>query len=542
MEGLWKWCSMDRWPFWTFEKSALKTLGPWKIGWCCSDLISMLLGLLECLDLIDCSPGFLSSGILKLQDMRCSSGMESLVLKSFLISFMGLLVAWVIIYLVFILFMDRTRSNDADWHVHWYTCSSLRYLAYGDVLNCADWSQYGLVIQSMLGIFAFMNILGAFVNFTCGPDKCTAFHCDVSGGSVDAVEVVKVLLFVGADPNIADVNGHRPVDVIIVPPKLSGVRALLEELLMSNVSEGSLGDCKLTVSVATSSSWSPTLSSSPENGSPCSPSELVSSPTLSKFNDTPVNYTLEKKEYPIGPSLPDINNIIYSTDEFRMFSFKVRPCSRAYSHDWTECPFVQPGENARRKERSLCARRVCFFAHLPEELRPLYVSTGSAVPSPRLSAAGASVMDMAAALNLLPGSPSSVSTMSPGFNQQMSPSGNGGPHSPVSINRCPHRGTVVHPLHCTALPGSNQMMIRYSLKTKIVCGFRENAVERDQAAFTAAGTLRRRVFAPAVRFASQAVIEFIGGVIDGIGEGVGEALVQDMTRSGGRHSRTSTKM
>nr|GEU65987.1 hypothetical protein [Tanacetum cinerariifolium] len=50
------------------------------------------------------------------------------------------------------------------------------------------------------------------------------------------------------------------------------------------------------------------------------------------------------------------------------------------------------------------------------------------------------------------------------------------------------------------------------------------------------------VFAPAVRFASQAVIEFIGGVIDGIGEGVGEALVQDVTRSGGRHSRTSTKM
>ncbi|GKG52070.1 zinc finger CCCH domain-containing protein 30-like protein, partial [Tanacetum coccineum] len=104
----------------------------------------------------------------------------------------------------------------------------------------------------------------------------------------DAVEVVKVLLFVGVDLNIADVNGHRPVDVIIVPPKLSGVRALLEKPLMCNVSDGSLEDCKLTVSVATSSSWSPTLSSSSENWSPCSPSELVSSPTLSKFNDTPV--------------------------------------------------------------------------------------------------------------------------------------------------------------------------------------------------------------------------------------------------------------
>ncbi|KAM0050849.1 putative transcription factor C3H family [Helianthus debilis subsp. tardiflorus] len=125
------------------------------------------------------------------------------------------------------------------------------------------------------------------------------------------------------------------------------------------------------------------------------------------------------------------------------------------SHDWTECPFVHPGENARRrdprkfhyscvpcldfrkgacrradiceyahgvfecwlhlaryrtrlcKDGTSCARRVCFFVHTPEELRPLYVSTGSAVPSPRSSVAGASVMDMTAALNLLPGSPSS---------------------------------------------------------------------------------------------------------------------------------------
>ncbi|KAL8211496.1 hypothetical protein R6Q57_005933 [Mikania cordata] len=41
---------------------------------------------------------------------------------------------------------------------------------------------------------------------------------------------------------------------------------------------------------------------------------------------------------------------------------------------------------------------------------------------------------------------------------------------------------------------------------------------------------------PAVRFASQAVIEFIGGLIDGIGEGVGQALVQNVTRSAGRRN------
>nr|XP_043634580.1 uncharacterized protein LOC122605691 [Erigeron canadensis] len=41
---------------------------------------------------------------------------------------------------------------------------------------------------------------------------------------------------------------------------------------------------------------------------------------------------------------------------------------------------------------------------------------------------------------------------------------------------------------------------------------------------------------PAVRFASQAVAEFFNGLIDGIGEGVGEALVQNVTRSGGHNT------
>ncbi|KAJ9553333.1 LOW QUALITY PROTEIN: hypothetical protein OSB04_017378 [Centaurea solstitialis] len=114
-----------------------------------------------------------------------------------------------------------------------------------------------------------------------------------------------------------------------------------------------------------------------------------------------------------------------------MYTFKVKPCSRAYTHDWTECPFVHPGENARRrdpnkfsytcvpcpefrkgscvngdaceyahgvfeswlhpaqyktrlcKDETMCARKVCFFAHKVEELRPLYASTGSAIPSPK---------------------------------------------------------------------------------------------------------------------------------------------------------------
>ncbi|PKI65829.1 hypothetical protein CRG98_013783 [Punica granatum] len=37
-------------------------------------------------------------------------------------------------------------------------------------------------------------------------------------------------------------------------------------------------------------------------------------------------------------------------DEFRMYEFKVRRCSRGRAHDWTECPYAHPGEKARRRD------------------------------------------------------------------------------------------------------------------------------------------------------------------------------------------------
>ncbi|KAJ7958321.1 Zinc finger CCCH domain-containing protein [Quillaja saponaria] len=109
----------------------------------------------------------------------------------------------------------------------------------------------------------------------------------------------------------------------------------------------------------------------------------------------------------------------FSGDHFRMFEFKVRKCARGRSHDWTECPYAHPGEKARRrdprkyhysgticpefrkgycrkgdscefahgvfecwlhparyrtqpcKDGTNCRRRVCFFAHTPEQLRVL---------------------------------------------------------------------------------------------------------------------------------------------------------------------------
>ncbi|WVZ96865.1 hypothetical protein U9M48_042448 [Paspalum notatum var. saurae] len=107
----------------------------------------------------------------------------------------------------------------------------------------------------------------------------------------------------------------------------------------------------------------------------------------------------------------------YACDEFRMYEFKVRRCSRGRSHDWTDCPYAHPGEKARRrdprryhysgtacpdfrkggckrgdacefahgvfecwlhparyrtqpcKDGTACRRRVCFFAHTPDQLR-----------------------------------------------------------------------------------------------------------------------------------------------------------------------------
>ncbi|KAJ6316672.1 hypothetical protein OIU78_019871 [Salix suchowensis] len=320
-----------------------------------------------------------------------------------------------------------------------------------------------------------LSVSDVDVNRSCGLDKSTALHCAASGGAVNAVDVVKLLLAAGADCTLVDANGHLPIDVITVPPKLQDARLILEELLAA---DGSLVEHNLRVSIATSNSNSPPLSPSQENGSPLSGSD---SPLKSKLYEAPVSFVSEKKEYPVDPSLPDIKNSIYSTDEFRMYSFKVRPCSRAYSHDWTECPFVHPGENARRrdprkfhyscvpcpdfrkgacrrgdmceyahgvfecwlhpaqyrtrlcKDGTNCARRVCFFAHTVEELRPLYVSTGSAVPSPRSGTSAAAAMDFAAAMNLLPGSPSAASIMSPSpFTPPMSPSGNGMPHSSLA--------------------------------------------------------------------------------------------------------------
>ncbi|KAE8670911.1 Zinc finger CCCH domain-containing protein 49 [Hibiscus syriacus] len=112
-----------------------------------------------------------------------------------------------------------------------------------------------------------------------------------------------------------------------------------------------------------------------------------------------------------------IDKAIYESDEFRMYGLKIKRCTRMRSHDWTQCPFAHRGEKAQRRDPlkypyipvvcpafrdgicpngdncqlahgvfefwlhpakyrthpcsagKFCTRRVCFFAHSPDQLR-----------------------------------------------------------------------------------------------------------------------------------------------------------------------------
>ncbi|XP_050881006.1 zinc finger CCCH domain-containing protein 66 [Lathyrus oleraceus] len=257
-----------------------------------------------------------------------------------------------------------------------------------------------LMVASLFGSKAVLSYIletgRVNVNQACGSDRATALHCAVSGCSAASAEVIKLLLVASADVGSVDANGNRCSDLIVMMSNsISGSRKTKLQAILEGIDD-----------VDDDNEFQKEKQQ-----------EDIGTPQI------------EKKNYPIDLPLPDINNGIYSTDEFRMFIFKVKPCSRAYSHDWTECPFVHPGENARRrdpmsyqytcvpcpefrkgscskgdaceyahgifecwlhpaqyrtrlcKDETECNRRVCFFAHKPEELRPLYASTGSALPS-----------------------------------------------------------------------------------------------------------------------------------------------------------------
>ncbi|KAF7143294.1 hypothetical protein RHSIM_Rhsim05G0029500 [Rhododendron simsii] len=142
-------------------------------------------------------------------------------------------------------------------------------------------------------------------------------------------------------------------------------------------------------------------------------------PLTELYHHLPSNDVVDSLDYDESGHGSDLSIDAYSGDQFRMFEFKVRKCTRVRSHDWTECPFAHPGEKARRrdprkfhysgtgcpdfrkgscmkgdacefahgvfecwlhparyrtqpcKDGIRCRRRVCFFAHTPDQLRVL---------------------------------------------------------------------------------------------------------------------------------------------------------------------------
>ncbi|KAF5181278.1 Zinc finger ccch domain-containing protein [Thalictrum thalictroides] len=114
-----------------------------------------------------------------------------------------------------------------------------------------------------------------------------------------------------------------------------------------------------------------------------------------------------------------MNSSLYArSGDFFMYVFKIRKCAKLRSHDWTECPYAHKGEKARRRDPLkyhycaiicplfhngscprgdlcqfshgifefwlhparfrtrfcnsgvFCLRKVCFFAHSMQEIRP----------------------------------------------------------------------------------------------------------------------------------------------------------------------------
>ncbi|MCD7465308.1 hypothetical protein HAX54_001024 [Datura stramonium] len=101
-----------------------------------------------------------------------------------------------------------------------------------------------------------------------------------------------------------------------------------------------------------------------------------------------------RKRIPIDPSLPDAKNSIYSTDEFRMFSFR---SSLALHYT----PMI--GLNVHLSiQVKMLEEEIQESTTTAEELRPLYVSTGSAVLSPRSNTSAANAIDFATAMGLIP--------------------------------------------------------------------------------------------------------------------------------------------
>ena len=138
-------------------------------------------------------------------------------------------------------------------------------------------------------------------------ERCTAMHCAAAGGAALSTDSIKTLLLFGANRNARDTYGRVPADCLPTTTTM-GSETNLHSSDGGGSSSGGSG-------------------STGGNGRGHA-GGAVSSQGI----------------------LQDPDDEMLMSDEFRMYEFKIRRCSRTRAHDWTECPYTHPGEKARRRD------------------------------------------------------------------------------------------------------------------------------------------------------------------------------------------------
>lgn len=187
---------------------------------------------------------------------------------------------------------------------------------------------------------------GACPNAPSPYDGNTALHCACSHANSSTARVIAVLVKGGANKELKNHAGFTPSDVLAVAAEASQVRAGLP-----------WGGTQIAWALL--SVFPPPLSPAARaiptarRATNLDPSHTRPEPLFSHLC-----HNLPLQAAAMVPSQEcDLLRPSYSTDHFRMFSFKIDCCPRlAESHDWTLCPFQHPGV-----QRAGAGVDVCVF-------------------------------------------------------------------------------------------------------------------------------------------------------------------------------------
>ena len=273
-------------------------------------------------------------------------------------------------------------------------------------------------LHGSLDVLSYLLQAGADPNMRSeDEERCTAMHCAASGGSAMSIDAIKLLLLFGANRSATDAYGRQPVDVLPAMTQVngggsgsgSGSGSSDTSPPDSHRAANGNGGGSMLLGGSQDSNDGQNSESSAESGGHMQQGGGASSRGHGGDGPGTSGNGNQQQE-------PDEETRL--SDEFRMYEFKVRRCSRTRAHDWTECPFTHPGEKARRrdprrfsysgtacpefrkgscprsdacefahgvfecwlhpsryrtqlcKDGLQCTRRACFFAHASNQLRP----------------------------------------------------------------------------------------------------------------------------------------------------------------------------